>query len=139
MLKAFGVTHVILGHSERRHIFHETDELINKKVLRPQLHHRMTPILCVGETQENTKRPARSKSCCASCSAGSTAVGDRSRDQVVIAYEPVWAIGTGHTATPEQAQSVHGAIREAILERYGRRARGCGPDNLWRQRQRREC
>jgi triosephosphate isomerase len=119
MLLAYGVTHVILGHSERRHIFHETDELINKKVL-AAIHHRMTPILCVGETQHEHDGGRALDVVLRQLQRGLEGVGDDHVTKVVIAYEPVWAIGTGRTATPEQAESIHGAIRGAILERYGR-------------------
>jgi triosephosphate isomerase len=119
MLHSYGVTHVILGHSERRHIFHETDDLINKKVL-AALHHRMTPILCVGETHEEHDSGRALDVVLRQLQHGLEGVGDDHVTRVAIAYEPVWAIGTGHTATPEQAESIHGAIRGAILERYGR-------------------
>jgi triosephosphate isomerase len=119
MLLAYGVTHVILGHSERRHIFHEPDELINKKVL-AALHHRMTPILCVGETQDEHDSGRALDVVLRQLQRGLEGGSDDHVTRVVIAYEPVWAIGTGRTATPEQAESVHGAIRDAILERYGR-------------------
>src|SRR5271169_3904031 len=115
MLQAYGVTHVILGHSERRHIFHETDDLINKKVL-AALHHRMTPILCVGETQDEHDGGRALDVVLRQLQYGLENVGDDHVTRVAIAYEPVWAIGTGRTATPEQAESIHGAIRGAILE-----------------------
>ena len=119
MLHAYGVTHVILGHSERRHIFHETDELINRKVL-AALHHRMTPILCVGETQAEHDSGHALDVVLRQLQRGLEGVADDHITRVAIAYEPVWAIGTGRTATPEQAEAIHGAIRGAILERYGR-------------------
>jgi triosephosphate isomerase len=119
MLLAYGVTHVILGHSERRHIFHETDELINKKVL-AALHHRMTPIMCLGETQDEHDSGRALDVVLRQLQRGLENVGDDQVTTVVIAYEPVWAIGSGRTATPEQAEGIHGAIRGAILERYGR-------------------
>jgi triosephosphate isomerase (TIM) len=119
MLKAYGVTHVILGHSERRHIFLENDELINKKVL-AALKHRMVPILCVGETQEEHDRGDSLAVVLRQLERGLEGVGEDHLPTVVVAYEPVWAIGTGRTATPEQAESVHGAIRGVLLERYGR-------------------
>ncbi|HEV2170190.1 MAG TPA: triose-phosphate isomerase, partial [Candidatus Binatus sp.] len=119
MLRAYGVTHVILGHSERRHIFQETDELINKKVL-AALKHRMTPILCVGETQHEHDRGEALDVVLRQLQGGLEGVGDEQVTAVAIAYEPVWAIGTGRTATPELAESIHGAIRGALLERYGR-------------------
>ena len=119
MLQAYGVTHVIVGHSERRHIFLETDELINKKVI-AALQHRMTPILCVGETQDEHDGGRALDVVLRQLQRGLENVGDEHVTLVAIAYEPVWAIGTGRTATPEQAESIHGAIRGAILERYGR-------------------
>lgn len=119
MLLAYGVTHVILGHSERRHIFHETDELINRKVL-AALKHRMTPILCVGETQDEHDSGRALDVVLRQLQRGLEGVADDQISATVIAYEPVWAIGTGRTASPEQAESIHGAIRGAILERYGR-------------------
>jgi triosephosphate isomerase len=119
MLLAYGVTHVILGHSERRHIFHETDDLINRKVL-TALKHRMTPIMCVGETQEEHDTGRALDVVLLQLQRGLENVGDEHVTGVLIAYEPVWAIGTGRTATPEQAESIHGALRDAILERYGR-------------------
>jgi triosephosphate isomerase len=119
MLKAYGVTHVILGHSERRHIFHEPDELINKKVL-AALSRRMVPILCVGETQDEHDSGNTLAVVLRQLERGLEGVAEDHLPTVVVAYEPVWAIGTGRTATPEQAESIHGAIRGVLLERYGR-------------------
>ncbi len=119
MLKSYGVTHVILGHSERRHIFHEPDELINKKVL-AALRHRMVPILCVGETQDEHDSGNALSVVLRQLERGLEGIGEDQMPPVVVAYEPVWAIGTGRTATPEQVESIHGAIRGVILERYGR-------------------
>jgi triosephosphate isomerase len=118
MLLAFGVTYVIVGHSERRHIFHETDDLINRKVL-AALKHRITPILCVGETQGEHDSGRALDVVLGQLQRGLQNVSDDQITAVAIAYEPVWAIGTGRTATPDQAESVHGAIRGALLERYG--------------------
>jgi triosephosphate isomerase len=119
MLKAYGVSHVILGHSERRHIFLENDELINKKVL-AALKHRMVPILCVGETQTEHDSGDALAVVLRQLERGLEGVAEDRIATVVVAYEPVWAIGTGRTATPEHAESVHGAIRGVLLERYGR-------------------
>ena len=119
MLRAYGVTHVILGHSERRHVFHETDELINRKVL-AALKHRMTPILCVGETQHEHDSGRTLEVVLGQLERGLEGVADEQVAAVAIAYEPVWAIGTGRNATPDEADLVHGAIRGAILERNGR-------------------
>lgn len=110
MLKAIGVTHVILGHSERRQYFSETDEIINKK-LKTALQQELTPIVCVGEvlaereggrTEEVLVRQTRG------VLAGITAA---EAAPIVIAYEPVWAIGTGKTATPDIAAAAHQVIR----------------------------
>ena len=118
MLKEIGVEWVILGHSERRQYFGETDETVNAKMLQV-LKNDMTPIVCVGETLEEyeagttknvvkTQTVAAFKDVCPKC-AGRT----------VIAYEPVWAIGTGKTATNEIAQDVCGYIRSVVAELYG--------------------
>jgi len=119
MLRSCGVTHVIVGHSERRHIFHETDDLINRKVL-AALKHRLTPIMCVGETQDQHDSGRAFDVVLGQLQRGLENVADDQVTAIAIAYEPVWAIGSGRTATPEHAESIHGAIRGAILERYGR-------------------
>jgi len=118
MLKEAGCTHVILGHSERRQLFGETDEGVAKKAA-AALAHGLVPIVCVGETLEERD-------------AGKTmAVVERQVDRalrglspervegLVIAYEPVWAIGTGRTASPAQAQEVHGFIRRRVAGSHG--------------------
>jgi triosephosphate isomerase len=118
MLKAIGATHVILGHSERRQYFAETDELINKK-LKTALHHQLIPIVCVGEvlaereagkTEEVLLRQTRG------VLAGITA---SEAVPIVIAYEPVWAIGTGKTATPQLAAEAHSVIRKEVAKLLG--------------------
>ena len=119
MLKAFGVTHVILGHSERRHIFGETDELIGKKV-RAALRHDLVPLLCVGETQQEHAGGRSLEVVMRQMEGCLAGVTTEQVKNVVMAYEPVWAIGTGRTATPQQAESIHGAIRGALNERFGR-------------------
>ncbi|HUN59355.1 MAG TPA: triose-phosphate isomerase [Candidatus Binataceae bacterium] len=119
MLQFFGVSHVILGHSERRHIFGETDELISKRVA-GAIGNRLTPILCVGETLEQRDGGRTLETVIAQLQRGLTAIQISEAHRVVIAYEPVWAIGTGRTATPEHAQTVHGAIRGLLDETYGR-------------------
>jgi triosephosphate isomerase (TIM) len=119
MLKALGATHVILGHSERRHLFGESDELINRKV-RAAVKHRLVPILCVGETQQEHDAGKTTEVILRQTQSGLGGLDGREVARAIIAYEPVWAIGTGRTATPEQAESIHVALRGAILERYGR-------------------
>lgn len=119
MLKAYGVSHVIVGHSERRHLFNESDELINRKVL-AALKHRMVPIMCVGETQVEHDSGRALETVLRQLERGLEGVTDDQISTVVLAYEPVWAIGTGRTALPEQAESIHGALRGALIERYDR-------------------
>jgi len=116
MLKVFGVRYVIIGHSERRHVFGESDELINKKV-RAALRHGLHPILCVGETQAEHDSGRTLTVVLSQLQNGLDGVAGPGL--VTLAYEPVWAIGTGRNATPEQAQTVHGSIREALKDRYG--------------------
>ena len=116
-LKDIGVEYVILGHSERRNIFNESDVLINKK-LKKALMVGLKPIVCIGEHLEEreagrTKEIIRFQI--------DESFKDLNKDQiiqVVIAYEPIWAIGTGKTATPEQAEEIHMFIRELISQRY---------------------
>ncbi|MHB8383152.1 MAG: triose-phosphate isomerase [Candidatus Binataceae bacterium] len=119
MLREFGVSHVIVGHSERRHIFLESDELINRK-LHCALKHRMTPILCVGETQQEHDGGRALEVVMRQLQGGLSGVRAEDAARIVIAYEPVWAIGTGRTATPEQAQTVHAAIRQTMGDLHGR-------------------
>lgn len=119
MLRSVGCTHVILGHSERRQYFHESDALINQKAHKA-FEHDLVPIVCVGETLEQREAgitPSVIDTQVRQCLEGLTAeqVG-----RMIIAYEPIWAIGTGKTATPEQAQEVHAAIRTLVAEMYGR-------------------
>jgi len=118
MLTAFGVRYVIVGHSERRHLFGESDELINKKV-RAALRHRLHPILCVGETQAEHDSGRALAVVLRQLQNGLEGVAESALGIVTLAYEPVWAIGTGRTATPQQAETVHGAIRGALEDRYG--------------------
>jgi triosephosphate isomerase len=121
MLKAFGVTHVILGHSERRHIFGESDELVGKRVA-GAVANRFTAILCVGETLAERDAGRTLEVVLRQLQAGLAEVQTANADRVIIAYEPVWAIGTGRTATPEQAQQVHASIREALADHFSRPA-----------------
>jgi triosephosphate isomerase len=119
MLRFFGVTYVIVGHSERRHIFREDDESVGRRAA-AVASARMTPILCIGETAEERDAGHTVDVVLRQLQAGLAHFAPEGATNVVIAYEPVWAIGTGRTATPEQAQSVHGAIREAVGDRLGR-------------------
>ena len=117
MLKDVGATYVILGHSERRHILGETDLDVNRKV-KKSLATGLTPIVCVGETLEE-REAGRTAEVIRTQFTGSLA--DVSADQaqkLVIAYEPVWAIGTGRTASPQQAQEVHADLRNLLSKGY---------------------
>ena len=116
MLKECGVRQVILGHSERRRLFGETDDLVNKKV-KTALRHRLTPILCIGETLEERDSGRTLEVVLTQLNRGLEGLDNSQLAKVTLAYEPVWAIGTGRNATPEQAQAVHGAIRGALEER----------------------
>lgn len=117
MLGDVGCQYVILGHSERRHVMGESDSLINKKV-KAVLEAGLTPVLCVGEQLED-REAGNTEAVVKSQFEGSLA--DLTSEQVqktVIAYEPVWAIGTGKTASPEQAQEVHADLRKLLNDRY---------------------
>ena len=109
---------VIVGHSERRQIFGEDDATVNVK-LRAILKHSMTPILCVGETLAEREAGETEIRVLSQVSAGLEGVKAEQAASMVIAYEPVWAIGTGKNATPEDAEAMHQAIRKALSERYG--------------------
>ncbi len=118
MLVDAGCTHVILGHSERRQILGETDELVNKK-LNAALGSKLLPILCIGETQKQ-REANQTEAVVGSQLDGSLAGIDADQmPGIVLAYEPVWAIGTGLTATPEQAQEVHAFIRQRLASSFG--------------------
>jgi len=118
MLRAFFATHVILGHSERRTHFGETDSFINKKVL-AALKNQLRPILCVGETLAEREAGSTLKVVQTQVEACLEGVGKELASSVVIAYEPVWAIGTGKNATADQAQEVHAFIRGLLTKLFG--------------------
>ena len=117
-LKEIGVKYIILGHSERRHIFKESNDLVNKKI-KSALRHKLQPILCVGETLEEREKDVtfdviREQVLCS--------LGDLKSDDLkdlIIAYEPVWAIGTGKTATKEDANEAIGYIRKLLKDSFG--------------------
>jgi triosephosphate isomerase len=117
MLKDLGVQAVILGHSERRHSYFETDELINRKLLLA-LEHGLEPILCVGETLAEREAGKLESVVGAQLREGLKGVFKDELAKVVVAYEPVWAIGTGKTATPEDADAVHAYIRKVVASLY---------------------
>lgn len=119
MLKSVGCEYVILGHSERRTIFGEKDEMINKKV-RKAISQNLKPILCVGETLEEREKDVTEKVVKRQIEKGLNYVTPDEVLSLIIAYEPVWAIGTGKTATPEQAQEVHAFIRKLLASMYSK-------------------
>jgi triosephosphate isomerase len=118
MLSAVGCSWVIVGHSERRHILGESDEIVNRK-LHATLRHGLQAILAVGETKDE-RHSGRTEEVVEGQLRGSLAgVSAGDMDRVVIAYEPVWAIGTGETATPDQAREAHAFVREVLAKLYG--------------------
>jgi triosephosphate isomerase (TIM) len=119
MLKDVGCRYAIIGHSERRHVIHETDELINRKVL-AALAGGIEPILCVGELLDEREHNATEAVVEKQLRQGLANVSAAQMQKVTIAYEPVWAIGTGKTATPEQAQDVHKFCRGILASLYGK-------------------
>src|SRR5580704_209792 len=118
MLRAFFATHVILGHSERRTLFGETDWFINKKVL-TALKNQLRPMLCVGETLAEREAGSTLKVVQTQVEACLEGVSKELATNVIIAYEPVWAIGTGKNATADQAQEVHAFIRGLLTKIFG--------------------
>ncbi len=123
MLLAAGCRDVILGHSERRHGFGEDDAFVNAKTL-AALEAGLRPIVCVGETLEEREKGATFDVVLGQVEGSLRDVPPERAASLVVAYEPVWAIGTGRTATPEQAQEVHAAIRGRIGEIFGEEVAG---------------
>ena len=117
MLSDIGAQYVILGHSERRHIFGETDEAINKKTL-AAFEAGLRPIVCVGELLEQREAGKTAEVIRQQFEGSLANVSAEQIKSTVIAYEPVWAIGTGKVATPEQAEEVHADLRKQLAERY---------------------
>ena len=116
--KDAGATHTILGHSERRSVFGDTDEILNKKAA-AALRHGLTIIFCVGETLQQREANETISVIDAQLENGLKGFTAEQLKGLIIAYEPVWAIGTGKTATPDQAQEVHAAIRKFLAGKYG--------------------
>jgi triosephosphate isomerase (TIM) len=114
MLKDLGVPWVILGHSERRHVFKESDELVNAR-LKAALEEGLIPVFCVGEKLEERKS-GQTFAVIERQLQGLKGLSEAALKSLVVAYEPVWAIGTGENATPDQAQEVHGWIRDWFLK-----------------------
>ncbi|MEG1254172.1 triose-phosphate isomerase [Clostridium sp.] len=118
MLKELGVKFVVIGHSERRQYFNETDETVNKKV-KAAFAHGITPILCVGESLEERELGITEEVLASQVKQDLTGISKENVEEIVIAYEPIWAIGTGKTATAEDANDTIGFIRGVVEKLYG--------------------
>lgn len=118
MLTAIGCTHVIIGHSERRQYFGETDDTVNLK-LKAALEHGLIPIVCVGEVLEEREAGLTEDVLRRQCLRAFNAISAKKAAKLVIAYEPVWAIGTGKTATPQMASDAHLLIRGEAAKAFG--------------------
>ena len=121
MIASLGVEYVILGHSERRQYYGETSETLNKKMAQAYANN-LTPIYCVGESLEERKAGKHFDVCKAQIEEVVFNLTPEQYSKLVIAYEPVWAIGTGETATAEQAQEIHAYIREVLASKFGEAA-----------------
>ncbi len=118
MLREAGATHVIIGHSERRHVFGETDDEVNQKT-QAALQSGLTPIVCIGETLDEREGNQTLAVLDRQLEAGLAGLSPTQVAALVVAYEPVWAIGTGRNATPEQAQEAHAHIRSRLGQLFG--------------------
>ncbi len=118
MLKDVGCSYVIVGHSERRRYFNEDDEAVNRKVV-ALLREGLKPIVCVGETLEEREADRTLDVVTSQVKGALAGIGPAGIKDVVVAYEPVWAIGTGKNATPEEAERVHNTIRELLCDQFG--------------------
>ncbi len=118
MLAELGCTYVILGHSERRTIFGETDELVSRKI-RAALDANLIPIVCIGESEEQREKGETESVLSLQLDQSLSGMKTPDAQKLVMAYEPVWAIGTGKTATPEQARSAHAFIRSELNKKFG--------------------
>jgi triosephosphate isomerase len=119
MLKDAGCAHVIVGHSERRSIYGDTDEAVNRK-LRAALHFNLSPIVCIGETLAERDAGKEEEVVALQLARSLAELTANDLIRIIVAYEPVWAIGTGRTATPEQAQQMHAFIRQWIVQKFDR-------------------
>jgi triosephosphate isomerase len=115
MLRDAGASHVIVGHSERRQLYSETDEMVRKKC-QAAISAGLTAIICVGETLDQREQGSAEKVVRTQLNGGLSGLTASDLDRIIVAYEPVWAIGTGRTATPEQAQEMHAFIRRVFAE-----------------------
>ena len=126
MLKSFGASVVIIGHSERRQYFHETDETVNKRLF-AAIKSGLMPIVCIGETLKERNSGSTFNVIDTQVKSGLKGLAGGDVFRLVVAYEPVWAIGTGKTATPEMAQEVHSYIRSILSDMFGGQASGIIP------------
>ena len=118
MLKAVGATHTLIGHSERRQYFAETDEIVNKK-LHTALKHSIVPVVCIGEVLAEREAGQTAEVLCTQLRGALAGITADAAAPIVIAYEPVWAIGTGKTATPKMAAEAHAIIRAEVDKLLG--------------------
>jgi triosephosphate isomerase (TIM) len=123
MLRDAGARYVIVGHSERRQFYGDSDPVVNRKV-RAGLAAGLTVIMCVGETLDQREQGIAENVVSGQLIGGLSGLTASDLDRIIVAYEPVWAIGTGRTATPEQAQEMHAFIRRVFAERHGAAAAG---------------
>jgi triosephosphate isomerase (TIM) len=121
MLKDVGARYVIVGHSERRQFYCETDVQVNKKT-HAGIKSGLTVIMCVGETLDQREQGSAENVVSTQLNGGLSGLTASDLDRIIVAYEPVWAIGTGRTATPEQAQEMHAFIRRVFAERHSKAA-----------------
>ncbi|MEA3475228.1 MAG: triose-phosphate isomerase [Candidatus Cloacimonadota bacterium] len=120
MILSIGCKYSLVGHSERRKIFHETDEDINRKVT-SLISNGLNVVMCIGETEEQRLAEKTEKVLEKQLSLGLKDISDKDMENIVIAYEPVWAIGTGKTATPEIAEQAHKFIRDWLSQKFGKK------------------
>src|SRR5438093_241183 len=123
MLKDVGAKYVIVGHSERRQLYFETDSMINRKC-QAGIAAGLNVIMCVGESLEQREQGTAERVVSGQLSGGLSGLTASDLDRIIVAYEPVWAIGTGRTASPEQAQEMHAFIRRVFADRYSDQAAG---------------
>jgi triosephosphate isomerase len=121
MLLELGCGYVVCGHSERRYVFGESDELIGKKVARA-IDKGLIPIFCIGETRDERRKNQLKEVLTRQIKAGLAGLGTAELPRFIVAYEPVWAIGTGENATPEQAEEAHAFIRSLLIGSFGQNA-----------------
>ncbi len=139
MLKDAGCRYAVIGHSERRQHFGETNETVNKKI-NAALSHEIIPIVCIGESLDEREKGKTIEKVEDQMNDGLEGLGKDEIGNLIIAYEPIWAIGTGLTATPSQAEEIHLFIREKLAEKYGNEIASCAiilyggsvkPDNTY--------